>query len=143
MKEKGKDRDKIRITMGFLVSALVILSISVYIMSAGSLELSEILIFPIVIVLVLFATFFVTKRAKAYKAGLPFDDELEKKVKWKAGYYTFLVTIYVALGTAWYSDFLEEAGTPILGRYVAYIVILSSALLYFIFYLYLSRRGDV
>ena len=141
-KKQKRNQDKMKVIAGFIVSATVILTLVVYMLFAGSLQLSEILVFPVVIVIGLLALFLVIKRAKAYKSGLPFDDELEKKVKWKAGYYTFLVIIYVSLGVAWYADFLEKAGTPMPARYAAYIVILASAVLFFIFYLYLGRKGD-
>ena len=143
MRQKERSNDKINVILGFVVSATIIITLAVYMLGAGSLELSEILIFPIVIILVLLATFVVTKRAKAYKAGLPFDDELEKKVKWKAGYYTFLIVIYVALAAAWYSETLADAGTPMPARYVSYIIILASAILFLLFYFYFNRKGDV
>lgn len=131
------------LTLGFGVIVLVILSLLFYMLSSASLGLSELSVFSVLIVIIILATFLVLKRAKAYKTGLPFEDELAKKVQWKAGYYTFLITIYVALGTAWYADSLEEAGIPLPARYVAYIILLASAILYFMFYLYLSRKGDV
>jgi len=140
--KKPENRMKI-LLLGFGVLIAVVLTLVFYMLGAGSLELPETLLFPIVIIIVLLATFVLIKRAKAYKAGLPFEDELAKKVQWKAGYYTFLVTIYVALGTAWYADYMEEAGTPLPARYVAYIIILASAILFFAFYFYFNRKGDV
>lgn len=142
-KTQKRSADRMKIISGFVAAAMVILGLGAYFLSAGSLDFSETMLFPIIIFIVFLAIYLMIKRTKAYKAGLPFEDELARKVQWKAGYYTFLATIYVALGTAWYADALEEAGTPLPARYAAYIIMLASVIVYFTFYLYLNRKGDV
>jgi len=48
-------------------------------------------------------------RSKDIKAGNAPDDELSKKAGWKAGYYAYLSTVWVAVGVMWLNIFLTEA----------------------------------
>lgn len=141
---KGGKTDKMGIILGMGISAAVIVTLGLYISMA---EINFAVMFEsfIVIMLVVFATFVVIGKAKSVKRGLPASDELTKKVMHKAGYYTFLCTIYLALGTGFYNSlFLEDAGLQELevGQ-VTGIIIIGSALLFFLFYFWFNRKGDV
>ncbi len=102
--------EKTSMILGFGITALVVGTIVFYGLGAasGGLEFPEVLMILTVIVLVVLATYIVIERFRAYKAGLPLKDEREKRIWHKAGYYTYLVTIYLVLGLSWFSDYLIE-----------------------------------
>ena len=39
-----------------------------------------------------------TEKARSMKSGLPLEDELSRKATWKAGYYAFMVGLWLAIG---------------------------------------------
>jgi MFS family permease len=39
-----------------------------------------------------------SERATAMKTGLPLEDELSRKATWKAGYYAFIIGLWLAIG---------------------------------------------
>jgi hypothetical protein len=73
------------------------------------------------------------------------EDERAKKLHWKAGAYTYYATIWLAIGTMWYNIiFADILGFPELtaGQVVA-VIVLVSAIFWFMFQFYFRRKGDV
>ena len=69
----------------FGVVVLVLITVGFWFFSAGfSMEISESLQFPIIIIIVGFAVFIGIKRFKSEKRGEPAEDELSKKIMQKA-----------------------------------------------------------
>ena len=128
-------KEKFQVMLMLVVSLMVVVTIGIYLMSAG-FDFGSMSTSLIVIVIAIFATYIAVTRAKSVRRGLPAQDELTKKTMHKAGYYTFLCTIYLALAIPWISE-------EIIGRHVSAIIIIGSALLFFVFYLWFSRKGDV
>lgn len=128
-------KDKHSVIIMFIVSVAVFATVGLYLIASnfdfGSLSTSL-----IVIVIAVFATYIAVTRAKSVRRGLPAGDELTKRLSHKAGYYTFLCTIYLALGVSFFSDDFE-----IIGRHVGYIIILGSAIMFFVFYFWFNWRG--
>ena len=143
--KKHRKMEKMSLIMGFVVTALVVGTLAFYGLGAasGGLEFPEILMILTVIVLVVLATYTVIERMKSYKAGLPLKDEREKRIWYKAGYYSYLVTIYLALGLSWFSDyFIEDLGMSgfDIGVVVG-IIILVSASVFIGLYFYFRQTG--
>jgi hypothetical protein len=131
-----KSRDKMGIVLGVMITLAVIVTMGLYVMSAG-FDIGSLSTSFIVIIIVGLAAFVIFDRAKSVKRGLPAQDELSKKTMQKAGYYAWMVTIYLALAASYLSD---EYG--IIGRHVGFIIIVGSALIFFAFYFWFSWRGD-
>ena len=137
-------KDKIGVVIGAGVAALVIVGVFFYLLRADSLEFSNILIVIIPIILAIGAIVLLWDKIKSVRAGLPSADERAKKLHWKAGAYTYYATIWIAVGTMWYNIiFADNLGFPELtaGQVVAVIVLLS-AVLWFVFQFYFMRKGD-
>ncbi len=144
MKRKRK-MEKTSMILGFGITALVVGTIVFYGLGAasGGLEFPEVLMILTVIVLVVLATYIVIERFRTYKAGLPLKDEREKRIWHKAGYYSYLVTIYLALFLSWFSDYLiEDLGMTgfDIGVFVG-IIILVSGSVFIGLYFYFRRTG--
>ena len=138
-------KDKIGVAASFGVAALVIIGVLFYLLGSPSLEVSDILMVIIPILLAIGALVIVWDRIKSMRAGLPVEDERAKKLHWKAGAYTYYATIWLALGTMWYNIiFADRLGFPELtaGQVVA-VIILISAVFWFMFQFYFRRKGDV
>ena len=137
-------KDKIGVVVGAGVAALVIVVVFFYLLGADSLELSDILMVIIPIILAIGAIVMLWDKIKSIRAGLPSADERAKKLHWKAGAYAYYATIWIAVGTMWYNIiFADNLGFPELtaGQVVAVIVLLS-AVLWFVFQFYFMRKGD-
>ena len=142
---KRKKMEKTSMMLGFGITALVVGTIVFYGLGAasGGLEFPEVFMILTVIILVVLATYMVIERFRAYKAGLPLKDEREKKIWYKAGYYSYLVTIYLALGLSFFSDYLiEDLGmTGFDIGVVVGIIILVSGSVFIGLYFYFRQTG--
>jgi hypothetical protein len=138
-------KNKSSIVFGAGIAALVIILIAFYIFGSATRELSDILMIIIPIILVIAAITILWDRIKNIRAGLPTADERAKKLHWKAGAYTYYITIWIAVGTLWYNIiFADNLGFPALtaGQVVA-VIILLSGIIWFVFQFYFMRQGDV
>jgi hypothetical protein len=138
-------KDKMGVAVGVGVAALVVISVFFYLRGSPSLKMSDIVMVIIPILIAIGALVIVWDRIKSMRAGLPVDDERAKKLHWKAGAYTYYATIWLAVGTMWYNIILADIlGFPELtaGQVVA-VIVLVSAVFWFIFQFYFRRKGDV
>jgi len=134
-------KDKIGIVMGIVIAALVLATLSIYIISAGNIELSEITVVGIVVILVASASFILWDRLKNIRKGLPAKDERLIQINYKAGYYGFIAAIWSAVFGPLFIEILFDYELP--GSRVAAVVVLVSGFVFVVSYLYLSRKGDV
>ena len=86
----------------------------------GGLEL-----FILVLIIVLAVVVFVNalKRDRDIKAGLPVDDELSTRIKYKAGYYAYLASMYM-----WLFIFLLKDNFPDVETMLGGGILLSGAI---------------
>ena len=134
-------KDKIGIVMGIGIAVLVLATLSVYIISAGNIELSEITLVGIVVILVASASFILWDRLKNIRKGLPAKDERLIQINYKAGYYAFIAAIWSAVFCPLFIEILFEYELP--GSRVTAVVVLVSGFVFVASYLYLSIKGDV
>ena len=141
--KKNSDREmqKTKILAGLTVSALVISTLVLYLLNMGSIENIEMANIAIVLFLVVGAIYIIWDRAKNFRKGLPAEDEFMKKVNYKAGYYGFIAAIWGSLIIMWMEDMLIEWGLAF--RHGPVLVMLLSAIVFVVSYIYLSKRGVV
>ncbi len=144
-KEKGRKEDLNKIIIGIAVAVMVILGLAVYLMSGIPPTFDEIMLSVVVMVVVVLAFVVIVKRFRAYKSGLPAEDEMSKKIFQKAGYYAWLFAIYAALISRFIGEEVAErtGDWSLVGTYMTVAVILGSALFFFVTYFYFSRKGNV
>jgi len=133
-------KDKLGISVGIGVAALVIVTMIFYILNAGEIELSE--IFPIVIVFILVASasYILWDRIRNINKGLPAQDERLKITNYKACYYGFIASIWSAVGAPLISGIFFDYELP--GNYVTAAVVLCGGLAFMISFFILARKGN-
>ena len=86
-----------------------------------------------------------SERIKAQKAGLPFEDELSKKVSWKAGYYAFLVSLWLAIGIMIANmlsvEFFKQPDIEF--RYAFEAIIIVPAIVFIVLALRFKSKGKI
>ena len=136
---KRKKSNLMTIFAGIGVALAVIVTMGLY-LSLAEINMAVIAEVVIVLMIVVFASYVIYGKIKAEKRDLPASDELAKKVTWKAGYYTWIFTIWLAIGTQW----LDFFGLPeLLARHVVAVLVLGSGMMFFVSYFWFNRRGDV
>jgi len=133
-------KDKIGIVVGIGIAAMVLATLSLYVISAGNIELNEITLIGMVLILVAFAMYILWDRIKNVKKGLPAKDERLILTNYKAGYYAFIAAIWSAVFGPLFFEILFDYKLP--GSRVTAVVVLVSGFVFVTSYLYLSKKGD-
>lgn len=127
-------KDKTRLIIGAVVILAVVGTLALYIVSDEGIDVMELVGIVLVPLLLVFGAFFILwRKAKSIKSGLPMEDEYSKKISYRAGYYAYLVSIYVALAGMFFELKSDELGAA---------VIIIPAMVFMGSYLYLERKGD-
>ena len=132
-------KDKKGILIGIGIAAVVLVTLSFYVLNAGNLELTEISLIGIVLILVAFALYILWDRIKNVKKGLPAQDERLKLTNYKAGYYGFIAAIWSAVFAPLAIEILFDYELP--GSRVTALVVLVSGFVFVASYLYMYWRG--
>jgi purine-cytosine permease-like protein len=126
-------KEKTRLIIGAVVILAVVSTLALYLTSNKSIDLLELVGIVIVPLLLVFgAAYILWRKAESMKSGLPMEDEFSKKVSYRAGYYAYMVSIYVALAGMFFE--LE-------GHLVGAAVILIPAVVFMGSHVYLERAG--
>lgn len=133
-------KDKIGIILGLFVVILVLLTLTVYIINVGTIEYKEFTSLAIVIILVLGASYIIWDRAKNVRKGLPAKDERLINISYKAGYYGFIAAMFSPFVSQFIADIIF--GYELDGSQVGAVVVLISAFVFVVSYLYISRKGN-
>jgi len=136
-----KEKTTALTSIGIIVAVVVTLAFY----AEGVADIGSYLMIFIMLVILLAAAWLVRDRLKNMRKGLPAKDERQEKINYRAGYYSWLVAIWSAVGTMWVSIFLEEEfGFPPMGaNHVVAAVVLASGLCFFAAYFLLGRKGDI
>jgi hypothetical protein len=132
-------KNKFEIVFGIGIVALVLATLSIYILNAGDIEISEFLPILIAIILVVSAMYILWDRIKNMRKGFPAQDERLKLTNYKACSYGFIASIWSAVGAPLLSLILFDYELP--GNYVTAIVVLCGGLTFMISYIFLALKG--
>ena len=134
-------KDKMGIIVGIGITILVIFTLLLYLVEKNTLELFDIISIPIILIIILTASYIVMDRLKNIKKGLPVADERLKIVGYKAGYYGFISAIWSAVGSNMLSIILFDA--ELRGGLVVAAVVLVSGMVFMMSYFYFNMQGRV
>ena len=134
-------KDKMGIIIGLGVTGLVIFTLYLYLVAKDTIEIFDIITIPIVLILIIAASYIIIDRVKNVQKGLPVADERMKIVGYKAGYYGFIAAIWSAVGSNMASIFLYDE--ELRGGLVVAAVVLVSGITFMVSYLYLNFKGKV
>lgn len=138
-------KDKLGLVSGIGIVLAVIVTLIAWIQNSGGVDVIEYLYFGLILVIVSITSVMLWKKAKDMKAGLPVEDELATKTTWKAGYYTYLFSVWVAVSLLWYNILVpEKFGVPELtAEQVIGIFVLLPGAFFLVSALYFNKKGDV
>jgi len=111
-----------------LITILIVLIILAYILVSGEVNLFkglELLIFALILILGGIALYNTIKKMKQEKQGIPSEDELSSGLKYKAGYYAFLSSMYM-----WLFIFLLKDKFPDIETMLGGGILLSAFMFY-------------
>jgi hypothetical protein len=132
-------KGKKEIIVATIVVAMVLLTLFFYLMGTGEIEFNQIVLVGIVIVLVALAMYIIWDKIRNVQKGLPGKDERTMSISYKAGYYGFIAAIWSAVLSPVVVDIIF--GYELDGGDVAAIVVLVSAFVFVVSYLYLYWKG--
>ncbi len=132
-------KNKTELITGLTVIALVLISLAAYFFLAGTIGYSEIAVAGILLVIILFAVFTLWDKAKNASKGLPTKDERTAGINYKAGYYGFIAAIWTAVFAPTLTDSIFNQELE--ASRVSALVVIVSAFVFAISYLYLARKG--
>lgn len=126
-----KNRKSLLITLFLLVT--LILGYIVASSTNSIFQGPELIIFILVVAVGLFALVLALKKDKEEREGIPTDDELSTRMKYKAGYQAYLVSMYMWLFIFLFKDKFPDVETMLGGG------IMLSAVIFFITKFYVKR----
>jgi hypothetical protein len=132
-------KGKKEIIVATVVVAGVLLTLFFYLMGTGEIELNQIGLVGIAIVLVGLAMYIIWDKIRNVQKGLPGKDERTISISYKAGYYGFIAAIWSAVFTPLFFD--VSSGYELDGGDVSAIVVLVSAFVFIVSYLYFYWKG--
>ncbi|MFH0860182.1 MAG: DUF2178 domain-containing protein [Candidatus Altiarchaeota archaeon] len=130
---------KLKITVIAILVLGVTISMGLYVKNAWPLNTAELLSMAVAWAIVIIGLAAVLNMWQSMKTGQPLKDEMTVKLAHKAGYYTWMITIYLALAVGWVIDDIPG----MMPRHGATAVLLLSAMTYFIVLAVLKLRGHV
>lgn len=137
--------DRTKIGIGFGVTGIAILGLVMFALGGGAMDLTEMVFILLTLVLVAGVTYIMISKSKAVKKGLPAEDELSKKVSWKAGAYAYYATIWIAIAIMWYNTLgVDKFGVPELDTIqIIGLIVLLSGVIYIGLALLFNKKGNI
>jgi len=132
-------KGKKEIIVATVVVAGVLLTLFFYLMGTGEIELNQIVLVGIALILVGLAMYIIWDKIRNVQKGLPGKDERTISMSHKAGYYGFIAAIWSAVFTPLFFD--VSSGYEPDGGDVSAIVVLVSAFVFIVSYLYFYWKG--
>lgn len=142
----NQDRKKLFLTI--IATLLVLVGVVLYAYLAfynRQFDFKNLVVVILPLLIVVFMAFFLARRYKDIKKGMPFEDERSKKVINRAAAMSFYITLYWLLFISWFEAlWLDVFGLEDLSASEAIGVgIIGMAVIFFCSWLFYSRRGDV
>jgi ABC-type transport system involved in multi-copper enzyme maturation permease subunit len=141
------DKQKLKLMKvgGVILTFLIILILSsIFINEISSGTFSPLLyvtLMPAVAIIALLIGMIV-KRSKEVKAGLPLHDEMSQRLKERAGYIAYSITIYFILVLMWINFLIEDIETINLEpRFIIYGMLFFMLAVFGISWLIIKRKG--
>jgi peptidoglycan/LPS O-acetylase OafA/YrhL len=134
--------EKMKVMVGLSIAGIAMLGLALFTMG-GVASFSEIVFVVLTIILVIGVTAIIINKSKEVKKGLPAEDELSKKISWRAGAYSYFATIWIAIAIMWYNTL----GVDKLGLYelstveIVGVIVLVSGVIYISLAMLFNRRG--
>ena len=140
-----KDKLRLFIMAVITITLLYIIFLFFFPMPLEDLNIWEMIAIVIPLVLIVFMVFFIIRRCRDIKAGMPLEDERSKKVMTKTAAMSFYATLYWLL----FISLLKRPIAKTLGlEYLdagqtTAVAILGMTVFFFSFWLYYNKKGKI
>ncbi|MDD5145348.1 MAG: hypothetical protein PHF44_00645 [Candidatus Pacebacteria bacterium] len=142
-------KDKVRLIIMTILSITVLSTVALYafeVIAKKETSRGTIISFLIPVIVVLFMLFFIKRRYKDVKEGMPIEDERSKKVTIQASAASFQFSLYWLLAISWFEPFFAKVlfgaekldASQTVGGAIA-----GMAIFFFIFWLYYDKKGKL
>ncbi len=132
-------KGKKEIIVSTVVVAGVLVTLFFYLTGTGEIEFNQIVLVGIALILVVLAMYVIWDKIRNIQKGLPGKDERTISMSHKAGYYGFIAAIWSAVFAPLFFDVSSKYELD--GGDVSAIVVLVSAFVFIVSYLYLYWKG--
>jgi magnesium-transporting ATPase (P-type) len=142
------NKDKFRLIIIGILTFTVLLGAGLYgyiMFDQGDANWANVMILAVPFIIIVFMAFFVLRRYKDVKKGMPLEDERSKKVMTLAAARAFYVSLYWLLFISWFESLFAKlfgldnlTASQTVGGGIA-----GMALLFFIFWIYYDRKGKL
>jgi len=142
-------KDKTRLMLMAAITLTVSATTVIYgymIFLRNEINLGSLIAISILLIVIVFMIFFVMRRYKDIKQGMPLEDERSNKVVTKAAAQSFYVSLYWLLAISWFESFFAQklfggqhldAGQAVGGG------IAGMAVIFFIFWWYYNKQDKL
>jgi putative effector of murein hydrolase len=141
--------DKLRLTIITVGTILLLAGAALYASQSiitKEKNLGDLIPFLITVTVVLFMIFFIKRRYKDIKEGMPMEDERSKKVLMQAAAASFQFSLYWLLAISWFEPFFARVlfgaqkldASQTVGGAIA-----GMAIFFFIFWFYYDKKGKL
>lgn len=146
---KNMEKDKTRLILIAIITITLLATITLYgftIASKEEVNTRTLIPFMFPLIIVILMIFFITRRYKDVKEGMPLEDKRSKKVITQAAAQSFYTSLYWLLAISWFESFFAEnlfgvekldAGQTVGGA------IGGMAIFFFIFWFYYNKKGQL
>ncbi len=132
-------KGKKEIIISTVLVTMILLTLCLYLINTNEITVNQIAMVGIVIILVSLAMYIVWDKIRNEQKGLPGKDERTISISHKAGYYGFIAAIWSAVLGPMFIDIIFEYELD--GGAVSAIVVMVSAFVFVLSYLYLYWKG--
>jgi len=142
-------KDKFRLILIAILTFTLLVGIALYgfiAISEKEVKLGSLISILIPLLLVIFMTFFIRRRYRDIKQGMPLEDEMSRKVMTQAAAKSFYVSLYWLLCISFFEGFFADKlfgleqldASQTVGGGIA-----GMAVAFFIFWIYYNRKGKL
>lgn len=142
-------KDKTRLTLIAIVTIAVLATVALYsftVISKEKVNTGSIISMAIPLVIIVFMAFFILRRYRDVKQGMPLEDERSRKVVTLAAAKSFYVSLYWLLAISWFEEFFANKLFGVEHLDVGQAVgggIIGMAILFFAFWIYYNKKGKI
>lgn len=140
-------KDKRRLVLLAIVTISVLATAGLYgytTIAKKGLQFGNLLALTIPLLVVFFMAFFIIRRYKDIKQGMPFEDERSKKVIALAAAKSFYFALYWLLAISWFEEFFASklfSGETLTASQTVGGGIAGMAIAFFIFWFYYNKKA--
>lgn len=136
---------KFGLALGIGIAIAAVVGFAFFLNDSGKFDAIEYVYFVLLLLMLAGTAMILWKKSKDIKEGLPVGDELTKKTTWKAGYFSYLFSVWIAVSLLWYNILVPErfGVSELTVEQVIGISVLLPGAFFIGLALYLNNKGDV